>query len=84
MIFFDHGHAYNTQDMLTFRTGDKQVPFIFMTQDHAEVFLFLKDSDGVMHPSKATDVDIEQAAVAFGISEILPVRRSGSDQQLHG
>ena len=71
MIFQCHHQTYNTQDMLTIRTGYREMPFLFMTNDHGHAFFFVKDADGSMFPRAATEDELEHLAEVLGLPELM-------------
>ena len=71
MTFECDGARYDTDALLTFGTGDAHQPFIYMTRDHACVFVGALDKWTGFNVHRADTAEISSLAARFGIDELM-------------
>jgi hypothetical protein len=65
-----HGVTHDTNAMEEFRTGDHDLPLIYMTRDRELVFIVRRDAVGELHALRAADELIRLAAVGFRLPRL--------------
>jgi hypothetical protein len=71
MIIVYQNRSYDTSEMKRFRTGLREIPLIFATEDGAVVFMLCRDREGKLHALKAGEREIRLAAKGFRLPELL-------------
>ena len=71
MLITCDGHAYDTEQMHQFRTGDPDLPMIFMTADRAHVLLCVPAYCGGLRAVLASQRAIHLAAIGYRLPSLL-------------
>jgi hypothetical protein len=70
MTFDCDGVRYDSSTLINFTTGDPYEPFIYMTPDHARVFVGTMERWAGFNVRPADDVEIRRLATRFGLPEL--------------
>lgn len=72
MTFECGGVRYDSDDLLTYRTGDAHHPLVYMTRDHARVFLVeVHKWEGTRVRPVTDRAEIRGLAARFRIDDLL-------------
>ena len=72
MRFSCDGSSYSSDDLLTFRTADAHRPLVYMSRDHARVFVVeINRWEGARVRRVSEAAEIKRLAAELGINELL-------------
>jgi hypothetical protein len=72
MRFACDGFSYSSDELLTYRTPDAHRPMVYMSRDHASVFVVeVTRWDGAQVRRVSDPAEIKRLATQFGIDELL-------------
>jgi hypothetical protein len=75
MVFECHGCSYDTAQLRQFETGDRWIPFVYLTPDGKTAFFAALDKAERMQIHLATNGDIRRLASRYKIDAIRQAQR---------
>jgi len=70
MNFKYEGQVFDTATLHTFQTGDRWIPFVWMTSDEKAVFYATVDDDNALEIRRASNADIRRLAGRYKLDSL--------------